>query len=159
MSSLLTQLREDFPNLHFQAAESFYWSPKKSTVHYVQPGLSEDVNAWSLLHEVGHALLEHQTFTTDFDLLMLEVSAWEKAKSLGNTYKYKIDPDHIQDCLDTYRDWLYQRSTCPNCTNCSLQIDSDTYSCFNCNGSWHVSRSRKCRTYRRKQSVTAQLAD
>jgi hypothetical protein len=74
---------------------------------------------------------------------------WEKAKQLAESLNYTIDPDHIQDCLDTYRDWLYQRSTCPTCTNCSLQTNSRTYACFNCGTNWNVSSSRMCRPYRK----------
>lgn len=152
MSKLLDALEGDYPHIEFVPSSSFYWSPKTLSVHYVVGELDEVPNAWSLLHELGHALLEHKDYTTDFDLLLLEISAWEKALKIAQNYGYKIDPEHIQDCLDTYRDWLYLRSTCPNCTNCSLQIDSHTYSCLNCNTSWRVSRSRQCRTYRKKQS-------
>ncbi len=151
MSTIVTQLIKDFPSLSFLESDSFYWSPRKHAIHYAALDNETTVSKWSLLHEVGHALLEHQDYQTDFDLLLLEISAWEKAKELAKNYNEKIDPDHIQDCLDTYRDWLYSRSTCPKCTNCSLQIDTHTYSCFNCNEVWHVSRSRKCRTYRKKQ--------
>ncbi|RTK94480.1 hypothetical protein EKI60_03795 [Candidatus Saccharibacteria bacterium] len=153
MSSLLTTLAKDFPNIAMVSSDSFYWSPRKKTVFYIDEKLSDTVGEWSLLHEIGHALLEHQTYQTDFNLLQLEVMAWDKAQELAKKYKVVIDPDHIQDCLDTYRDWLYQRSTCPTCTSCSLQIDSSTYRCFNCNTEWRVSRSRKCRTYRKKQTA------
>lgn len=158
MSKLIVQLQADFPEVTFISSNSFYWSPKKKAIHYAPINLDSAPNAWSLLHELGHALLEHQDYRNDFDLLIMEVEAWEKAKVLAQEYGYSIDSDHIQDCLDTYRDWLYLRSTCPNCTNCSLQIDSRTYRCFNCNDIWQVSGSRKCRTYRKKQSKAASLA-
>ncbi len=148
MSTLINSLKNDFPNLSFTESDSYYWSPRKNTVHY-RKSIDSEKSSWPLLHEVGHALLEHQQFTSDFELLTLEIEAWERAKKLAKKYGYKIDENHIQDCLDTYRDWLYKRSTCPMCTNSGLQIKSDTYRCVNCDNIWHVSASRKCRTYRK----------
>jgi hypothetical protein len=150
MEKLLSKLQIAHPKLLFEAGSVFYWSPAQQKVTYMTNAEDAEVATWSLLHEVGHALLEHQTYESDFQLLKLEVAAWEKAKDLAQQYDKTINPDHIQDCLDTYRDWLYQRSTCPTCTNCSLQTDSRTYQCFNCGTTWHVSQSKMCRPYRRK---------
>ena len=152
MEKILSKLKKRFPALSFRAGGRFTWSPKTKQIIYKEDSLSTDrIAVWSLLHEVGHALLGHSTYNSDFELLSLETAAWQKAKELAPAYNQEIDEDHIQDCLDTYRDWLYQRSTCPTCTSCSLQIDSKTYCCFNCGGSWQVSSSRLCRPYRRKQ--------
>ena len=147
MHSLINKLKSDYPNITFTDSESFYWSPKKKTVHY-RKALNNHYSTWPLLHEVGHALLEHQHFTSDFELLQLEIEAWESAKQLAKRYGYSIEEDHIQDCLDTYRDWLYKRSCCPSCTMSGLQIMTDLYRCVNCDNEWRVSPSRKCRTYR-----------
>lgn len=153
MSSLLKKLRLSCPDVHFVPSDSFYWSPRKKVVHYAPEALDSQVGSWSLLHELGHALLEHQTFSSDFELLQLERAAWEQAKILANEQQIIIDDDHVEDCLDSYRDWLYLRSTCPTCANCSQQIDAHHYRCFNCNTSWKVSKSRKCRSYRRTLAV------
>jgi hypothetical protein len=111
--------------------------------------------AWSLLHEVGHALLDHQSYDSDLELVEMESLAWQKAKEVGVAYGHTIDEDHIQDCIDTYRDWLHQRSACPNCDNRSLQQDARHYKCFNCGQTWAVSASRFCRPYRlTKQTKT-----
>lgn len=151
MDTLLRQLRNGFPALSFKPGHTFVWSPKTGDVIYRENVEQEDeVANWSLLHETGHALLGHSDYESDFHLLMLEVEAWDKALELAKEYGQTIDQNHIQDCLDTYREWLYQRSTCPNCTSCSLQSDNRTYSCFNCGTVWHVSASRMCRPYRRK---------
>jgi hypothetical protein len=152
MEKVLRRLKKAFPNLDFEAGSRFTWSPKTNQIIYKKDSLATDnIAIWSLLHEVGHALLGHNNYQSDFELLALEVAAWQKAQLLAADYDNKIDEDHIQDCLDTYRDWLYQRSTCPTCTSCSLQIDSKTYCCFNCGGTWRVSASRLCRPYRIKQ--------
>ncbi len=152
MVTLLKRLRLEFPALAFRAGPTFSWSPVTREVIYKETVTDDDLVAnWSLLHEVGHALLEHETYDSDFHLLKLELAAWEKAQELAKRFDHSIDPEHIEDCLDTYRDWLYQRSTCPSCTASSLQTSSRTYQCFNCGTVWHVSHSRMCRPYRRKQ--------
>lgn len=155
MDELLARLQTDFPKIGFAASDIFSWSSRKQTVNYaVAP--TDPVHAiWSLLHEMGHALLKHTTYQTDFELVKLEAAAWDKAARLGKKYGHVIDGDHIQDCIDTYRDWLHQRSTCPRCTITSLQKDMHTYCCYNCNTEWRVSRTRLCRPYRLLQKETA----
>jgi len=111
------------------------------------------ISEWALLHEVGHALLEHHNYRSDLELISLESQAWDKAKVLGKKYGQQIDPDHIEDCMDTYRDWLHQRSACPVCDTRSLQQDARHYKCFNCGQVWTVTSSRFCRPYRRKEST------
>jgi len=155
MEALLQQLKRAYPSLSFKAGQTFTWSPKDSQIIYRQDLTNDDEMAcWSLLHEAGHALLAHQDYESDFELLLLEIAAWERANELAEDFGHHIDSDHIQDCLDTYRDWLYQRSTCPTCLSCSLQRDSRTYSCSNCGTIWHVGQSRHCRPYRLKQKET-----
>lgn len=153
MDTLLNKLSKDFPKIHFESGNTFIWSPKRQAIMYKNLPTSNSAAVWSLLHELGHALLAHNSFDSDFELLLMESAAWDKAQELAKRYQMSIDPSHIQDCLDTYRDWLYQRSTCPGCTSCSLQTDSRTYECFNCGTTWQVSQSRMCRPYRRLQKV------
>jgi ribosomal protein S27AE len=146
MNPLLRKLTAAYPQLDFCLGERFYWSPKTKQIFYQDK--SEEAYHWKLLHEVGHALLGHSTYNSDIELLQLEVAAWEKAKQLTPEFATAINPDYIQDCLDTYRDWLHKRSTCPTCGTRSLQENSERYHCFNCQASWQVSPSRFCRTYR-----------
>lgn len=148
--SLIRTLEATYPEVSFVASDSFYWSPRKKVVNFVDELLSKESGSWSLLHEVGHALLDHTTFTSDFELVKLELAAWNKAQEIAKKVKIEIPDNHIQDCLDTYREWLYLRSTCPHCTSAGQQIKTSVYSCFNCNTTWEVSRSRQCRSYRRK---------
>jgi hypothetical protein len=155
MESLIAKLRKDFPALSFAAGEDHFWSPHKKRITYTIEDQSDSSNKyWSLLHEVGHAILGHQTYKSDFELLQLEVAAWEKACSLAKRYGLSVDEDHIQNCLDSYRDWLHRRSTCPVCGNHSLQDSARSYQCFNCQTRWGVSVSRFCRPYRRLQLKT-----
>ena len=151
MQKLLDSLKDAFPSLRFTAGNTFYWSPETNEVFY-KTSTTDSNHIWSLLHETGHGLLGHAHYKTDVELLKMEVAAWDKAKGLAQHFGVAIDEEHIQDCLDTYRDWLYRRSLCPGCGTQCLQADASShYRCFNCHTRWHVSPSRFCRAYRRAQ--------
>lgn len=153
MRTLVKRLPKDFPGLVFKAGDEFCWSPKNQTIVY-DAGLDDPtVGAWSLLHELAHAVLDHNRYGSDFELLHLEATAWHKAAELARKYGHEISGDHIQDCLDTYRDWLHQRSTCPLCGTTSLQETARKYRCHNCGTGWTVTASRFCRPYRRVQTL------
>jgi hypothetical protein len=143
-------LQRHFPELRFHPGQSFYWSPDTEKVVYNQAAKGHKAT-WSLLHETSHALLGHRSYKNDFELIEMEVAAWERAKELATELKLAaIEEDHVQDCLDTYRDWLYRRCICPACGTKSLQESARRYSCFNCGTRWHVTPSRFCRAYRTK---------
>ncbi len=148
MQNLLSKLEQQLSAVKFIESGSFYWSPKNHTIYYNAPELNEVKGQWALLHEAGHAVKNHQSYKTDAGLLILEVEAWQTGKEFAKKLGLVIDDTHIQDCLDTYRDWLYARSTCPTCALNSLQINQTTYKCLNCSTRWSVSASRFCRPYR-----------
>src|SRR5665213_2101031 len=153
MDELIARLRAEFPKLNFTSGKQFYWSPETEEIFYKAEARGQRA-VWSLLHETGHALLGHRSYKADFELLKLEVAAWERARGLAGDLGLTIDEDHIQDCLDTYRDWLYKRSICPNCTTkCLQQGDFVHYRCFNCHATWRVTASRFCRAYRRRKDI------
>jgi hypothetical protein len=145
---MLKQIIADHQQFSFVSGQAFRWSPSEQTIYYPQ----NDQVSWSLLHELGHALLSHQTYASDLELLKIELSAWDKAKQIGADYGVIIDQDHIEDCLDTYRDWLKQRATCPDCQTVTTQTSDNTYLCFSCNASWTVPSSPLCRTIRIKKT-------
>ena len=148
MKALLKQLQADFPSVVFEASSQFYWSPKDRVVYY-DPCKNTVKARWALLHELSHGLLGHTTYKSDFELLQLEVAAWKQSREVASAYGIGIDEEHVQDCLDTYRDWLHARSTCPTCTEHGLQNAQGLYNCLNCNSQWNVSKARFCRPYRR----------
>ncbi len=153
MKDLISQLQTHFPNLRFKSGEQFSWSPETGEIIYKR-GASGQKAIWSLLHETGHALLGHESYKADFELLRLEIDAWQRARELAEGFDVEIDENHIEDCLDTYRDWLYKRSICPNCGTKSLQQDDYIhYRCFNCSTVWKVTASRFCRAYRSTKNV------
>ena len=148
IKSLSSRCQDLLTETKFVSGKTFYWSPATKTIHIVDGLLDTAIGQWSLLHEVAHAQLNHNSYVDDSALLKLEVEAWEMAKKTALTFKIQIDEEHIQDCLNTYRDWLYARSTCPTCALNSLQVDQTTYLCLNCSTRWSVSQSRFCRPYR-----------
>jgi hypothetical protein len=145
---IVDQLEKLLPEVKFVTGEAFYWSPSKKVITYNNSLITKPNGKWALLHEASHAFLKHSRYSSDLALLKLEVDAWDYSKVLAKQFNLKINEDHIQDCLDTYRDWLYRRSTCPNCGIVSLQGKNMKYKCHNCLTSWSVSASRFCRPYR-----------
>lgn len=154
MDTFVKHLATRFPELTFEEGDQFLWSPQTRTVHYRRPTNATD--AWSLLHETSHGLLGHSNFTSDFELVSLESAAWTRAEELAISLELEpIDREYIEDCLDTYRDWLHRRCTCPNCSQESLQTSPTAYQCLNCGQTWRVTQNRHCRLYRaRKQAKT-----
>lgn len=152
--ALIVQLKADFPQLFFVESSQFSWHAGSRNISYSRTPLQEDRGIWAILHELGHALLEHADYESDIELLQFEVAAWEKAHELAACYSLNIDQGYIEDCLDSYRDWLHVRATCPTCYGRSLQSSRHTYHCHNCGTNWHVTRSRFCRPYRRKRPTS-----
>lgn len=146
---LVLQLQTDWPNVNFIESSESRWSPEELTVFYK----SNTKNCtWSLLHELGHMLCGHTSYRSDIDLLRMELEAWEKAKQYGINYNVIIQQDYVEKCLDSYRDWLHKRSTCPTCSQTGIELNSGKYSCINCKGNWLVSQNRFCRAYRKNQT-------
>jgi hypothetical protein len=140
----IANLTQDYPGYVFKVGAQEHWSPKTNTITY-----NPDRLCYGVLHELAHALLGHSTYHTDFELLRMESDAWELAIKIAQKYQVDINEDHIQNCLDTYRDWLHRRSTCPSCSTHVLQSNSSDYHCYNCQTSWHVSNGRFVRPYRK----------
>lgn len=140
ITSLVNRLATDYPAITFAAGERFHWQPDTHTVSY--PERSDDTA--SLLHEVAHALLDHQDFTRDIALIEMERDAWEYAvTTLAPRYQLGIAPELIQESLDTYRDWLHARSICPACHATGVQIQRHTYRCLACRSEWTVNDARQ----------------
>jgi len=146
MELLVNRLRLDYPDLLFTVGASNCWSPIGNEIFYTD---DERDGMASLLHEIGHARLKHTNFGSDVELLQKEVDAWQEALRLANYYSVYIDNDHVEGCLDSYRDWLFKRSRCPICKATGIQTTVQDYRCLNCNGQWHVTSARMRRPYRR----------
>lgn len=147
MEPILNKIKRDYPDLVFKPGKTACWTPQNNTVFYGVPFDTTEV--WSLLHELGHAISRHNSFDNDVDLLLKEVEAWEMAKQISHGYGVDIENGHIEDCLDSYREWLHKRSTCPRCKLKGIYKAADTYSCPNCQSEWQVANSQINRPYRK----------
>jgi hypothetical protein len=151
LADLLARIATDYPDVQFVESSRYSWHAGRRHVSYARKSSGDTMHdMFSLLHELGHAILQHKDYTHDIELLQLEVTAWEQAAVLASRYGLALDDDYVQDCLDTYRDWLHLRATCPTCYGRSLQSDRSRYRCHNCQTEWSVTRSRLCRPYRLK---------
>lgn len=146
----ITEIKERFSQFSFEEHEVFHWSPQDNCVYYDPNELDKKEGIFQLLHELGHALSGHTTYSSGIQLLKIEAEAWKKAKELASSYSLKIGGKQIERCLDSYRDWLYLRSKCPNCETTALEIDSNQYHCFNCMQKWKVPSDQRTRHYRLK---------
>lgn len=146
MIDLVDKLRQAYPTLQFVASGTFRWQPNGKCIHYDPDQIAYTPE--SLLHELGHALLGHNDYRSDMDLLCKERDAWNMAYQLAKGYSVIVNEDHVEDCLDTYRDWLFKRSACPSCAMQGLQKTPREYTCLNCRHTWVVSGARFCRPYR-----------
>ena len=139
-NSLLSTLKADYPDITFAPGKRFYWSPDTRTVFYDAANMQADV----LLHELGHGLLKHREYTKDVELIAMESDAWDTARTLAATYAVPINDDDVEDTLDTYREWLHARSTCPECEATGYQTAKFEYACVACDHRWRVNEARLC---------------
>lgn len=144
--TLVQTLKQDFPDISFIRSDTFRWSPDESTIFYANTS-----DKSTLLHEVAHMALGHTDYTYDIDLLKMERDAWSYTlTTLARSYKTPIDPAKAEDMLDTYRDWLHDRSSCPACKSTGVQVAKNHYKCLACQGSWRVNEARSCALRRYK---------
>ncbi len=146
ISSLANQLAHDYPQFQFVADERSFWEQPAQTIHYDTAG-----GPAQLLHELGHALHQHHSYSRDITLLDLEREAWNQAVKSGKQYNIAVTPAIIDEHLDTYRDWLHARSTCPDCSETGVQNAATTYRCLSCGSQWRVNEARSCQLKRYKK--------
>jgi hypothetical protein len=138
ISSIVARLKRDFPHITFIKGDVFRWSPTECAVYYEN---SHDTT--SLLHEVAHAALKHTSYAYDIELLKMERQAWEFAlSSLSKKYSVSIDREYVESMMDSYRDWLHDRSLCPSCQATGVQTRNNEYSCLACQSTWRVNEAR-----------------
>lgn len=148
--SVLAHLKAVFPGVSFKPSDSFRWSAEKNTIYY---DVSAEDPVWSLLHEAGHMMRGHSVYNSDYTLVRMEVEAWDSARKLANELGIVIDDDYIEDCIDSYRNWQFKRSSCPACAQTGVEKTNGHYICINCRNTWDVSTNRFCRVYRRSSDI------
>lgn len=140
LNSLIASLSRDYPTITFESGKEFLWSPATTTVVYH----TDSQDTAQLLHEVSHAILNHADYQSDIQLITMERDAWQTARSIADSYDVQISDSLVQDHLDTYRDWMHARSTCPSCKSVGVQKAPALYTCPACRGSWKVNEARLC---------------
>ena len=153
---LLDLLKRTYPDLNFAYGNRFKYrypnhitlekppkNPENSPETAQKPenrAYTRQKNTLQAFHELGHALLKHKDYTTDVSRLKIECAAWEAGKTaflkLQKSDKIdqnlKWDDDFVEDSLDTYRDWLHQKSTCKTCGLTRYQTEDGAYHCPRC---------------------------
>lgn len=135
-------LIESFPGLSFVEAEECRWSPSEQTIYYdpYDPYITE-----RLLHEIAHATLAHTDYERDIELIAIERDAWARARTvLAPLFSTSISSDLVENDLDTYRNWLHARSTCPQCSSNGIQTSEREYTCITCRTVWRVNHAIGC---------------
>ena len=154
---LLSILKTEFPDLIFCPAKRFSYRYPKTIYYETAPGDFDQATDCKLtlgslgttvfspylhqfLHELGHALSGHKSYKTDIKRLKLEREAWDRAEKLHASLskKYPLiksipwDSDFVELSLDTYRDWLHNKSRCPRCGLTRVQDSQKNYHCPRC---------------------------
>lgn len=151
IDSIAKQIFNDFDDIKFCIGNDFHWSPTDGQVHH--PNIIQLNDVFQLLHEIGHARLGHSQYPTDITLLEMERQAWEEACSYASNYDIPLDMNGplVQSSLDSYRQWLHSRSTCPNCEAVGVEQRPNDYLCILCHQHWKVNEARTCRLRRYKK--------
>ena len=101
------------------------------------------------VHEIETKLLNRvESIFSDRRLLHFSTGSKSECFFLNpNEITYVVE-DFIEEHLDTYRDWLHARSSCPDCTATGYQTDASTYACPACSHTWRVNEARICQLRR-----------
>lgn len=160
MESLFERIKRDFDWLEFRVGRKFAFRAPKTVFfedYRGEKGLvkkcvqinnedvlknsvqkdtdfSEQLFYLSLFHEIGHAILKHQDFSTDPERLKMERAAWEEARILCSRYQIEYNIEYVEEKMDTYRDWLHSRSICAQCGLTRFQDTVGIYHCPRCEG-------------------------
>ena len=148
----LSKVVKDFEQLHFKSAKEFYWSARDRCIYYNEELATTEAGFYQLLHEIGHALSGHHHYESGVELVKMEAEAWQQATEIAKQYGLNVPTEKIERCLDSYRDWLHLRSSCPDCGSVAVEIETNSYQCFNCLQKWTVPIDQRTRRYRLKMS-------
>lgn len=127
-TNLLTTLKSTYPQFSFKKGKKFAFRPPKTIIF----GPYEPHAELLLLHELGHATLGETTFKTDVERLKIESKAWNQAKNLAASLNIIFDQSFAENKLDSYRDWLHQKSLCKTCGLTRFQTADGKYHCPKC---------------------------
>ena len=142
INSLVKRLQQDFPTFTFAPGSEFSWSADSQTITYVDS--TDSSGPQHLVNELAHAALGHKAYERDIQLIDMEREAWLYAEQLATRYEVTIDQDVREASLDSYRDWMHARSTCPTCQATGVETTKAYYTCPACRERWRVNQARIC---------------
>ena len=151
-SSTAKQLIADHPSINFVIGAVFRWSSESQTITH--PAIDSIEQLYQLLHEVGHAQLNHKDYSSGAELLRMERDAWAYATSvLASNYQIPDSELHqsADNALESYQDWLHQRSLCPSCSAVGIEKTKNNFHCIACRQSWKANDARSCQLRRYKK--------
>lgn len=138
-SAFLDSLIFAFPEFSFRPGKKFKFRPKK-TIYYIPPEIFETeteknpLETFPLLlsHELAHASLKHFSYSTNLERLKIELAAWEETKKICKKFEIPFSEELMNLELDTYRDWLNQKSLCKTCGLTRFETPDGIYFCPRC---------------------------
>lgn len=122
------QILAEYPQFRVITGRKFAFRPPKTIIL----GQPQSKYALQSLHELAHGLCGHKTFSTYIERVKMESEAWERAKTLCLKYDIEFDEEFAEEQLDTYRDWLHQKSVCRQCGQVRYQSPDGNYHCPQC---------------------------
>lgn len=133
LNSLVSRLQRDYPEFHFVYGKRFSFRPPKTIVI----GPDEGKNTPLLVfHELGHAISGEYSYALSIERLKIESLAWQEGKKAYQNYQDLAlpawDDSFVEDNLDTYRNWLHQKSKCPSCGLTRYQDANQKWCCPYC---------------------------
>ena len=131
MDDIVKQLKKDYPDFRFIDGARFSFKPPKTIVIGPYEG---EKTPMLLFHELGHALSKKYSYKLGIERLKIESIAWQTGKKAYQNYSNLPlwDNDFVEDNLDTYRDWLHQKSTCKTCGLTMYQDVNNSWRCPYC---------------------------
>lgn len=137
--AFLSELISEFPQFKFTLSNRFKWKYPKSIYIDVKTPIPPLYFSLQTLHELGHALSNHKDYQTDIKRLKMESEAWERARGLilshpnwKTDYGIFYDEEFAESALDSYRDWLHNRSKCKTCGLTCFQRKNGDWVCPGC---------------------------
>lgn len=145
INSVVKQLQADYADIAFRYGSEFQWSPTSRTITH--PNIKSYEDLFQLLHEISHAQLSHSAYQSDIRLIDMERQAWQYAiDQIAPKYQLSLteEDDVVQSALDSYRQWLHARSSCPSCSAVGQEVGKNHYRCLSCHQKWRVNEARTC---------------
>lgn len=127
-ATFFAKIKNDYSEFTFRDGARFSFKPPR-TIYFDSESKQSEL---LMLHELGHALLGHKNFVTSVERLKMERAAWEKARELAKEYNLEFDEELAEAELDTYRNWLHQKTRCPMCGLTRYQTLDGVYHCPRC---------------------------